>query len=279
MRHRAVLTTNISDVAGAHGPVQTLKDQGVDMCKPVDLNKCISFIKSGFLQRIENTSLSPVVRPTVTISRMTGSGGHTVASNLADYLQATLPDHGDWAVFDRNLVEKILEEHHLHKRVADFMKEDHKTMFTDVVEELIGLHPGGWTLLQKTNATILHLAQMGNVILVGRGACVVAAKVRNALHVRLVGSLDKRVKWVEHTCNVDTKAALQFIKKGDEGRRRYLKDNFDKDVDDPLLYHMVINTDIVSHEEAARMIGNELIRRFNLDRQAKMTGSRQSAIQ
>jgi hypothetical protein len=177
-----------------------------------------------------------------------------------------------WTVFDRNLVEKILEEHHHHKGVADFLKETHKTMLADVVEEAIGLHPGSWTLVQQTKATIWRLAQMGNVILVGRGASVVTAKLKTAFHVRLVGSLEKRADHVQRELNLDPKSVLHFIRKEDEGRRRYLKENFDKDIDDPMLYHVVINTDLVPHEEAARLIGDGVIKRFKLCDREKPAG-------
>jgi diguanylate cyclase (GGDEF)-like protein len=41
---------------------------------------------------------------------------------------------------------------------------------TDTLDELLGLHPPAWTLVRQMTETILHLAEMGNVILVGRGA-------------------------------------------------------------------------------------------------------------
>jgi hypothetical protein len=39
-----------------------------------------------------------------------------------------------------------------------------------IVEEVLGLHPSGWTLVQHTTKTILRLAGLGHTILVGRGA-------------------------------------------------------------------------------------------------------------
>ena len=225
----------------------------------------------GIQAKSEGPSSS--IRPVVTISRMTGTGGHAIASNLADYLHANSPRQDEWTVFDRNLVEKILEEHHHHKHIAEFMKESHKTMLTDVVEEWMGLHPGSWTLVHQTNATLLKLAQMGNVILVGRGASVVAGKLANAFHVRLVGSLEKRADHLQHVHNLDQKSALRHLKKEDEGRRRYIKDNFDKDIDDPLLYHLIINTDRIDHNEAAQLIGDSVIRRFKLARREKQVGT------
>jgi len=195
---------------------------------------------------------------------MTGAGGHTVASALAEYLQTNIPGHPLWTIFDQNLVEKALEDHHMQKYVTAFMEERHESMILDSVEEWMGLHPSSWTIVQWINATILRLAQTGNVILVGRGSTVIASKVKTAFHVRLVGSLEKRIRRVEQIYGLDRKAAAGYIKKKDEGRRKYLKENFDADIDSPFLYHLTINMDLVGHDEAARLIGDEVIRRFKL---------------
>ncbi|HME42360.1 MAG TPA: cytidylate kinase-like family protein [Syntrophorhabdales bacterium] len=229
----------------------------------IGVGKCISFIE--LWPKGKESFISATTRPAITISRMTGAGGHTVASILADYLQMHVPAHDPWTVFDQNLVEKVLEDHHIHKRIADFMQEGHKSMLMDSVEEWMGLHPSTWTLIQQTNATILQLAKMGNVILVGRGGVVITSKLKNVFHVRLVGSLEKRIEYGQKLYGLDRKASLDFIKKRDEGRKRYLKDNFGVDVDDPLLYHVLINTDLVQYDEAAGLIGDEVIRRFKLD--------------
>ena len=239
----------------------------------IGLEKCISFIKSESHPKGKSSSAPASIRPAITISRMTGAGGHTVASILADYLQMHVPAHDGWTVFDQSLVEKVLEDHHINTRFAGFMEESHKSMLIDSVEEWMGLHPSSWTLVQQTNATILQLAKMGNVILVGRGATVICSMLNNVFHVRLVGSLEKRIEYGQQLYNLDRKAALNFIKKRDEGRKRYLKDNFDVDVDDPLLYHVIINTDLVQYDEAARLIGDEVIRRFKLDSHVRAVGS------
>ena len=59
----------------------------------------------------------------------------------------------------------------------------------------------------------------------------------------------------------DRKAALELIRREDRGRKRYLRKYFRKDIDDPLLYHLVINTDFVSYQEAARLIGDAVVKR------------------
>ena len=58
-----------------------------------------------------------VENPFVTISRQTGAYGFTVPLGLCEYLKkndrrAKCP----WAVFDKELIEKIVQEHNLPKR-------------------------------------------------------------------------------------------------------------------------------------------------------------------
>jgi cytidylate kinase len=158
-------------------------------------------------------------------------------------------------------VEKVLEDHNLPQRLARFMPEDRVSEIADTMDELFGLHPPSWTLVRQTTETILHLAELGNVILIGRGATVITNKLDYVFHVRLVGSLKKRVAHMQELNGLNKKAALDLIRQEDRGRRRYLKTHFKADLDDPLLYHLVINTDLVSYENAAQIIADAMLKR------------------
>jgi cytidylate kinase len=243
------------------------------MWKNIGLEQCLSFINCQLSPGGTGDHTGASIHPAITISRMTGSGGRSVASRLAEYLQKRVPAESPWTVFDRNLVEKVLEEHHLPKETAKFMHENHRSMLGDTVEELLGMHPSSWTLAQKTARTILHLAQAGHVILVGRGANVITRRLDNVFHVRLVGSLEKRIERIQELYQLDRKKALAFVVSKDKGRKRYLKDNFDKDIDDPLLYHLTINTDRLPYDATARLIGDEVIRRFRLVRSVEVAAA------
>src|SRR5690348_9339267 len=75
-------------------------------------------------------------RRAVTISRQAGSGAHLIATQLAEYLQArAAKESPPWTVFDRNLVEKVLEDHSLPKRLAQFMPEDRISEMADTLDE------------------------------------------------------------------------------------------------------------------------------------------------
>jgi hypothetical protein len=228
------------------------------------LDRALTFI-SCQLQPAGKRQVSPeegVPRRAVTISRQAGSGAHAVADILATLLQARTPkDACPWTIFDRNLVGKVLQEHNLPERVAKFMPEDRTSEIADTMEELFGLHPPSWLLVRKVTETILHLAELGNVILIGRGAAVVTANLEHVFHVRLVSALEKRVQRIQELNHLSKEAALKFLHEEDRGRERYLKKYFKTDVDDPLLYDLMINTDRISHDQAARIIADAVINR------------------
>ena len=227
------------------------------------LERCLSFI---------NCQLQPSTQPllvrssgegyrTVTISRQAGSGAHSVAERLTGLLQARSPEGScPWTVFDRNLVERVLDEHHLPGTLAKFMPEDRISEMADTMDELFGLHPPSWTLVRQTADTVLRLAELGNVILIGRGGHVVTRRLPYVFHVRLVGSLERRVEHIQQLNDLSRKKALDWVQREERGRRRFLKKYFNRDINDPLLYHLVINTDLISHEEAARIIADAVLK-------------------
>src|ERR1017187_8279611 len=132
-------------------------------------------------------------RIAVAISPQTGSGALQIAERLAEYLQAQTPHaESPWRVFDRNLMAKVLEDHHLPTRLAEFLPEDAHNAFDEMLHELLGLYPPSWVIAQQSIETILNLARAGNVILMGWGVNAVTRQLPNVFHVRLVGSIEHR---------------------------------------------------------------------------------------
>lgn len=225
------------------------------------LERCLSFINCQ-LQPEARPVHNPAPRHAVTISRQSGSGGHSVAERLAARLQAASPpDSCPWAVFDRNLVEKVIEEHNLPKCLAKFLPEDRISEISDTLDELFGLHPPSWALVRQTSDTILHLAELGNVIIIGRAANIITRRLNYVYHVRLVGSLEKRLRHMQELNHLSAKDARHLIEREDRGRRRYLRKYFGQDIGDPLLYDVVVNTDHTPYDEVAELIAGAVLRR------------------
>ena len=202
--------------------------------------------------------------PFVTISRATGAGGITVGERLAQFLNEH--DHEatcSWTVFDKDLVQTVLKEHNLPDFIGRYMPEDKKSEVEDFFEELFNLHPSEWSLVHKVSETIMHLAQMGECILVGRGANIITRKLPYGFHVRLTGTLKYRVHHIQAYYQMGYEEALRFVQNEDRGRKEYFKKHFAKEIDDPLFYDLTINTDSISYHFAARLIGKAVLdRRF-----------------
>jgi len=201
--------------------------------------------------------------PCITISRETGAGSDLVSEYLIDFFKEKSKIMNiDWSVFDRNLIEKVIEDHNLPGTLNDYFSEEKKSKFASMINELFGVHPPLWSILQKTSSTILNLAQVGYVIIVGRGANIITAKLKNCIHIRLTANLEDRIHHVENHYSVGRKEAIEFIKKEDTNRRNYILTNFKKQIDDPSIYHLIINTSMLNHKETAEVIGTLAESRF-----------------
>ncbi len=222
---------------------------------------CQSFISSQ-LQGAKKPGV-PVeknVRRAVTISRQAACGAVIVAEKLAHYLHHhSSGDACPWTVFDRNLIDTVLEDHNLPTRLARFLPEDRVSQLEDILADVFQVHPPAEAIVEQTAETILKLAGLGNVILIGRGGNVITAKQPHVLHVRLVAPLEQRIEHAHQFYNLTRNEAHKFCLSHDHARERYLKKYFNADINDPLLYHLTINTGLVSYDEAANLIGDAVL--------------------
>jgi len=229
-----------------------------------NLGQCLTYLETQIGPQSKRHIITR--RPTITLSRMTGSGGLAIADHLVEILEKRRPaPPASWTVFHRSLIEKVLAQDQLPADFTRFIPENRVSYIRDTLEELFGLHPAASTMVTQIAQTILHLGEMGNCVLVGRGSHIVLAKSETAFHVRLVGSLDRRTQRIVDSKNIDAASAREYAKTEDAARYRYLKTYFDADIDDPLKYHMVINTDTFSTEAAAELIATAVLGRFPKD--------------
>ena len=194
----------------------------------------------------------------VTLSRQYGAGGHSVAALLEHELNRASQAGSGWMTFDKELVKTVLEEHGLPQGAAPYIREERISEMRDMIEEMCGLHPPAFELVRKTSETLIHLASLGHVILVGLGGSIVTRGLRGGLHVRLVGSIERRTAQAAAFYGITLEEAEKQRIKEDQNRRDYARQNFDCSIDDPINYSLVINTDEVPFADAARLIADEV---------------------
>ena len=203
--------------------------------------------------------------PFVTISREAGAGATTLGRLLVPRLNERLrePDGHSWVFLDKDLLTHALTRHHLPERLAEYLPEDRVSEIKGVIGELVGLHPSLWQLEHQVAEAILQLAHVGHVIFAGRASHLITRPLPGGFHVRLVASMPARIQRMLALLNCDARAAAAHIDKSDLARRRYVRTNFDEDIDDPHTYDLVINTDHLSPGCTARIVVDALCDRIS----------------
>lgn len=222
------------------------------------LDRCFSFVNSHTIE--SGRAEEPQIRRAVTVSRQAGCGAVLIAERLADHLQRHLPqDHTQWTVFDRDLMDQVLADHNMPKYLAKFLPEDRISRIADTVEDIFGVHPPAEKIVQHTAETLLKLAELGGAIIIGRAGNIVTARLPGVIHVRLVAPLEDRIVRICRDGHMTPQEARRFCIEEEQARTRYVKTYFNEDINNPLLYHMVINTSRLGLENAVRLIGDAVL--------------------
>jgi cytidylate kinase len=205
---------------------------------------------------------NPFAEPFVTISRETGAGGIQFGDLLVDYLnRLDINRKNEWKIFDKNLLEQIVKEHDLPAEMAKYIPEKKISQMQDVLEQLFSLHPSEQSLIRKASNTIFHLALLGDVVLIGRGSNIITKDLSGGIHLRLIDTIEKKIKNIQDIFNIGKTEAIKFIKKEDKERKLYIKKYFNSDIEDPASYSLVINLNHFSTDEAVNLVGEEVIRK------------------
>jgi cytidylate kinase len=108
-------------------------------------------------------------------------------------------------------------------------------------------------LLALIREAIEQAAARGDVVIVAHAASHVVARP-DVLRVLVTASPDKRAKRLAELHGIDADEARRKIKDADAGRRDYLKSFHGVDQEAPTQYDLVLNTDVLQIEEAARVV-------------------------
>ena len=179
--------------------------------------------------------------PVIAMTREMGSGGREVAQRVADKLGLTVILH--------ELVEHDLAEHmHVPESAVHHRLEGGATLRER-------LQIGSKRLARYTAEEILELAQRGNVLIRGWGACVVLRDVPHVARVRVCAPMEVRERAVmERSGLKDRSAARREIERNDAAHKRTLQAAYGVDREDPLLYDLVLNTERMSIETCVKLV-------------------------
>jgi hypothetical protein len=105
-------------------------------------------------------------------------------------------------------------------------------------------------------AVIEDTAAAGNVVIVAHAASLALGERADVLRVHLTASLPTRERRFAATHGIDEKEATRALKRSDAGRADYIKRFYGIGAELPTHYDIVINTDKLTPEDAARLIAD-----------------------
>ena len=193
-----------------------------------------SIIKAIVLEQRGHPVKTTPSAPVVTISTGAGAGGKVVAQLLAERLR--IP------VFDKEILNAIAEEAHIDKHVLERLDERVDGLKGAWLRYLVT----GESLFKDTYrrnliSVVLAIASHGGVIL-GRGANFILSHLP-VLRLRVIGSKECCVARYVDQEGVPQRAAEALVAETDEGRRDFIRKLYQRDIDDPLGYDLILNSD------------------------------------
>jgi CMP/dCMP kinase len=198
----------------------------------------------------------------ITVSRQFGAGGSELARKLGERL--------NWHVLDDEVACRCAERLHLETSTVERLREHSPTLLARLSSALLVAPPEApgidTTHLLRIDAiaeaafeSITEAAKSLPLVVVGFGTQCIFADRPDALHLRLVAPMPVRVERLRERFGWDAANAAARARRMDEDRRRYVQRYFHRDVNDPLLYDVQINTGRTTLDEATSIIA-QLVR-------------------
>ena len=176
----------------------------------------------------------------IAMTREMGSLGKDVAAGLAEQMGLTVVHH---ELVEHHLAEKLgVQESIVHRylegeaSLLERWKIDKQKLSRFTAEEIIAL------------------AQKGNVIIRGWGATGVLRHIPHVLRVRICADMGFRERVMTRRLGLDAAAARQEIDRSDAAHAAIVRSFFGVDWQNPLIYHLVLNSGSVPIETCVTIV-------------------------
>jgi len=182
----------------------------------------------------------------ITISREPGSGGNILGERLSQQLQFDL--------FYQEFVHKMAESAHVSVRLLETLDEKGASVLEEWISSLVDkrhLWPDRY--LQHLMKIIGTIGKHGRAVIVGRGANFVLPPEKR-ISLRVISPLETRIRNVSQAFGAAAAEARSRILKTESDRKAFIKKYFNEDIQNPLNYDIIINTEDLSIDDAVNAV-------------------------
>ncbi|MDR1860160.1 MAG: cytidylate kinase-like family protein [Bacteroidales bacterium] len=160
--------------------------------------------------------------PVITISREVGCGGLEISRLLAEELSKN-GAYRPWQVISKEiLTHSAMELKVAPEKIERLLKSAGFTSFEEVLAAMSDkYYKSNKRIIRQVRTVIRNFATNGYGIILGRAGHIIAADIKNALHVRLVAPYSWRVNKVMERFRCDEKIAAKKIEDGEIERSNF----------------------------------------------------------
>ena len=201
----------------------------------------------------------------ITISREVGSGGRTIGRKLAEKLGVRFSD--------KELVDELQKKLNLTVSSIEELKGKKKRWLDDFIQMVAPVPMSGMLVdgdsdyiseynlslsvndVFEAEREILNgIADEGSCVIAGRSGFFVLKGRPNKVDILITASRDKRIARIMEKQNLSRQKAEEVIDSVDKARDNYVKRYTGQSRYDARNYHIVLNMDYITEDQAVAMI-------------------------
>jgi cytidylate kinase len=202
----------------------------------------------------------------ICVSHLAGAEGEAVARGVAERLgfryldEEIIETAAEWVELDPSVVGEVERRKSLMTRLTEAMRGQSLPTRPDASAQ----RRGGTAALREMPAeedlrmlitdAIREAAQEGDIVIASHAASVVLADRKDALRVLVTASQKARVARTADARNLDARQAEKVVADEDAARADYLKRFYGIELELPIHYDLVVNTDELTPELGADLI-------------------------
>lgn len=196
------------------------------------------------------------LKPTITITREFGCEAFPIAEELVKL--ATKHTGERWVLVDKSLLDAIAREHSIPESTMQTLGTKSR-----LFDEMFATFSRNW----KRDADYYRLlceqvamtANAGNAVIVGLGAPIITASMKNCFHVRLIADHDFKVGSIARRLKISRQDAEIMVIDRQKERDRIIRKLLDASEHEPLLYHAIFNNSKLKSRQIARIIFDHVL--------------------
>jgi cytidylate kinase len=196
----------------------------------------------------------------ITISRQYGAGGKTLGKMVAAEL--------GYEFADSDIIAKVAEMANVSTHWVETVENEAGGKLSRFITRMVS-KPLVDRILKDERGYIdeeiyldylvlivAQIADEGDSVILGRGSQYILNDHPDAFHILMIDEFENRVRFMKENYDFSDSRATKVVK-GEDKRRKALYQKLGKtDYDDPFLYHLVLNMNKVSLEEAKNIVCN-----------------------